>query len=414
MFVVKNMDLEQKAQERLERIRSAADLKIPDRVPLELNIDFGFKAKWAGITTYELFFDYEKARKAFLKTAVDFPIDFPPISMINSASLLGFALKDHTDIAFFLSALTGPMHDILGDTYTAWPGRELPVNSGSFQFLGGEFLMRDEYDQFIENPAAFMAEVAVPRAHKNLRKPGSAEYMATIARATLEGRRYADFLAALMNDLRKLGYPRLRLDGAPVPADFLGDFLRTIPGMLIDMRKVPEKVKQVSEILLRQTLESMSKTTQTDFTFMPLHLNEYLSPKLYAEFYWPYLKRIINESYKLGRKCLVAFEGRHDAHLEKILELPKGWGIGLFEKTDIRKAKEVLGGHTCVMGGIPPTLLLSVSPNEVEKYVKKLLEDLMEGGGFIIASSTAIPAETPPENIWTIIKTVERYGYYSK
>ena len=408
------MNAEQIAQEKLERILTAASLKEPDRVPLELNIDFGFKARWAGITVHDLFFDYEKAHKALLKTAIDFPIDFPPISLISSGSLLGFALRDHPDVSGFLFPLTGPMHDILGDTYTAWPGRELPVNAGSFQFLGGEFMKQDEYDKLLEDYVGFMAEVVIPRAHRSLRKPGSAEFIATIARATLEGRRYAGFLVAFMKDLAELGYPRLGLAGASVPVDFLGDFLRTITGILLDIRQVPAKVKQASDFLLKLTLENLPKFKDAHFTFMPLHLNEYLSPKLYDEFYWPYLKRIINESYNLGRKCLVAFEGRHDAHLNKILELPKGWGIGLFEKTDIRKAKEVLGGHTCVMGGIPPTMLLNATPHEVEKYIKSLLQDLMPGGGFIIASSTAIPAETPPENIWTVIKTVEKYGVYRR
>ncbi|MEM2546468.1 MAG: uroporphyrinogen decarboxylase family protein, partial [Candidatus Bathyarchaeia archaeon] len=67
-------------------------------------------------------------------------------------------------------------------------------------------------------------------------------------------------------------------------------------------------------------------------------------------------------------------------------------------------------GHTCVMGGIPPTLLLNATPQQIEEYIKKLLEETMPGGGLILASTTAIPAETPPENIKAVIKAVEKYG----
>ncbi|MEM2727772.1 MAG: uroporphyrinogen decarboxylase family protein [Candidatus Bathyarchaeia archaeon] len=418
---------EELAKERIERIEAAINLKEPDRIPLELNLDFGFKAKWAGITTYELFFDYEKACKALIKAAIDFPTDFPPLALIGAGSLLGFALRDYADIAPFVGVLTGPMHDILRDKYTRWPGRELSPNAGSFQFIGGEFLKPEEYEQFIDNPIKFMAEVIVPRAHETLEKPGSPEAMAALIRLGLEGHKYANFVSLVMKNLAELGYPLFVSIAAMVPLDFLGDFLRTIPGILLDLRKVPEKVKVACDVLMNKfvldrirtfeppshtaTLPHQKKYPATKpFTGVPLHLNEYLSPKLYDEFYWPYLKRIIVESYNRGIKCLVGFEGRHDAHLEKLLELPKGWGIGLFEKTDIRKAKRVLEGHTCVMGGIPPTLLLSSTPKQIENYIKKLLEDTMEGGGLILASSTAIPAETPPENVKAVIKAVEKYG----
>ncbi|MEM1539251.1 MAG: uroporphyrinogen decarboxylase family protein [Candidatus Bathyarchaeia archaeon] len=398
-------------EERLKRIEAAVNLEEPDKVPLELNLDFGFRAKWAGITTYEFFFDYEKARKALIKTAIDFPTDMPPLTMIGTGSLLGFALREYADIARFAGVLTGPMHTILRDKYTRWPGVELSPNTGSFQFIGGEFLKPEEYDQFIEDPVRFIAEVAVPRAHLSLEKPSSPEAMAAIIKAGLEGTKYVNYIDAITNDLTKLGYPSLLMSISMVPLDFLGDFLRTIPGILLDLRKVPDKVKQACDVLMEKPMLERSITFKsTKFVLMPLHLNEYLSPKLYNEFYWPYLKTAIIEWNKRGIKCQVAFEGRHDAHLEKLLELPKGWGIGLFEKTDIRKAKKLLEGHTCVMGGIPPTLLLNATPQQIEEYIRKLLEDTMEGGGLILASSTAIPAETPPENVKAVIKAVEKYG----
>jgi hypothetical protein len=418
---------EELAEERLERIDAAVNFKEPDKVPLELNIDFGFKAKWAGITTYELFFDYEKARKALVKAAKDFPTDFPPLTLIGSSSLLGFALRNHEDIAPLAGVLTGPIHDILRDKYTRWPGRELSPNCGSFQFIGGEFLKPEEYDKFIEDPFGFLAEIVIPRAHAALEKPCSPEALATLVKLGMECRRYADFVDLVMKELAEIGYPLFLSAAAMVPLDFLGDFLRTIPGILLDLRKTPGKVKLACDVLMNKfTLERIKTFGSSRYTaaaihqkkhpstkpFMgiALHLNEYLSPKLYEEFYWPYLKKIIVESNNRGMKCMVGFEGRHDAHLDRLLELPRGWGIGLFEKTDIRKAKRLLEGHTCVMGGIPPTLLLNATPRQVEEYVKKLLEDTMHGGGLILASSTAIPAETPPENIKAVIKAVEKYG----
>ncbi|MEM2394611.1 MAG: uroporphyrinogen decarboxylase family protein [Candidatus Bathyarchaeia archaeon] len=403
------------AKERRERLEAVMNLKEPDRVPLQLHFDYGFIAKWSGITTHELLFDYEKGRQAIIKIVKDFPTDMAPLAMLGTGSLLGFALRDYMDAAPFAGALTGPMHDILRDKYTRWPGRELSPNSGSFQFIGGEFLKPDEYDQFIDDSVKFMAEVVVPRAHDALRKPGSPEAMAALIKVGLEGMRYARLVGMMGEDIAKLGYS---FGGTPtaltsVPLDFIGDFLRTIPGILLDLRRIPDKVKQACDMLMETQHKRLLRLGLRNVG-IPLHLNEYLSPRLYNEFYWPYLKKIIVDFYNVGGRCGVAFEGRHDAYLENLLELPKGWGTAMFEKTDVRKAKRILAGHTCISGGIPPTLLLNATPEKVEEYVRDLLKEMMPGGGFILASSTAIPAETPVENIRAVMRAVEKYGVYRR
>ncbi|MEM1839374.1 MAG: uroporphyrinogen decarboxylase family protein [Candidatus Bathyarchaeia archaeon] len=408
-------EVEKIAEQRLRRVQDAINLKEPDRVPLGLGFDYGFIAKWSGLTTYDVLFNYDKAREAIVKVARDFPVDNPPMAMLGTGSLVGFALRDYPDIAMFVGPLTGPMHDILRDKYTRWPGRELSPNTGSFQFIGGEFMRADEYDKFVENPSEFMAEVVVPRAHQSLERPGSAEAMAALIRAALEGLKYIKFTDSLINELAKLGYPSANATALTlVPLDFLGDYLRTIPGVLLDLRRKPDKVKEACDALMKNLPYRTFTFKPISSIMIPLHLNEYLSPKLYYEFYWPYLKNIITSFYNRGIRCHVAFEGRHDAYLESILELPKGWGVAFFEKTDVRKAKKILEGHTCVMGGVPPTLLLNATPSEVEEYVRKLLEEVMPGGGFILAASTAIPAETPPENVRAVIRAVEKYGVYKR
>jgi len=144
---------------------------------------------------------------------------------------------------------------------------------------------------------------------------------------------------------------------------------------------------------------------------IPLHLNEYLSPKLYKEFYWPTLKEVILRLGKEGVKSWVFFEGHHEQHLETILELPKGWGVAYFEKTDVVKAKKVLQGHTCVVGGIPVSLLVGGTPQKIHEYVKNLLEQVKPGGGFMLSPNIGTaPAETPLENIAALIEAVEKYG----
>lgn len=67
------------------------------------------------------------------------------------------------------------------------------------------------------------------------------------------------------------------------------------------------------------------KHLDAKYTFIPLHLNEMLSVRLYNEFYRPYLKKLIVELYNNNMKSFIPFEGDHTPHLETIIELPKGW-----------------------------------------------------------------------------------------
>ena len=146
---------------------------------------------------------------------------------------------------------------------------------------------------------------------------------------------------------------------------------------------------------------------------VPLHLNEYLSPELYKEFFWPTLKEFVLRLREHGMRSEIFFEGRHDPHLETILELPAGWGTAYFEKTDIRKAKKLLQGHTCIMGGLEAGVVIGSTPAQIDEHVKRLLGDMMPGGGFILCLDVAnLPRNTPIENIAAVYEAVEKYGKY--
>jgi len=239
--------------------------------------------------------------------------------------------------------------------------------------------------------------------------------MATWVRLGLEYRNIAAFMEGVNKDMEELGYPIMPITMGMVPLDLIGDGLRDVTNVLLDIYRRPDKVKKACDALMDPIMKVglALKPLGVKLAFIPLHLNEYLSPELYKEFYWPYLKEIILGFLKEDIKSMVFFEGRHDAHLETILDLPRGWGIAYFEKTDIRKAKEVLKDHTCVMGGVPISLIVSGTPEKIDAYVKELLEDVKPGGGYILTTSVGVaPRDTPLENIRALASAVEKYGKY--
>lgn len=407
-------EMKKLAEERAARYQAAVELKEPDRVPFT-GLGGDVVAAYAGITSYEYCFDYEKSHQATLKYLNDFPSDQPLIPMTSVANTVAaLSFVDLPDIPPLLSNIDGPTNDILKVKYGRFPGRQLGENS-SPQFIGSDFMQPEEYDELIADPVKFCYEKMLPRTITNLQDLESPAALAAMARLGLEKAKQGAAMQKLMRELQKLGYPLSGMSMFLTPIDFIGDFLRDIPNLIKDLRRYPDKVKAAAEALLEPLLKLAlaGKKMGVEISFIPLHFNEYLSPKLYNEFYWPTLKAGILGMLQEGMKSRVFFEGRHDPHMETILELPAGWGIGFFEKTDVRKAKKMLAGHTCIMGGIDTGMVIGSTPAKLDEYIKEVLGEMMPGGGFILSPNVSyLPRETPIENIRAVYEAVEKYGKY--
>lgn len=401
------------AKERLKRFEEAVELKEPDRVPLMFFTCGHLLGKYYKLS--EIYFNYDVTKKAVSRAFQDFPSDIFIAVPAAEGFILSLAFSNHPDLAPFVRFLSGPMHDVLGDKYTKWPGRELSEDK-PFQFIGGEFMSPEEYGKFTEDPVGFVNEVLLPRVCVNLSKPGVTRY-AALAKLGMAAKDYFNALIGMGVELARVGAPSLSVTFAYAPLDIIGDFLRHPTHVMIDLRRYPDRVKQATEVLVEPIIKVALalKPVGAKYAFIPLHLNEMLSPKLFNEFYWPYLKKVIVELYNNGIKSFVLFEGDHTPHLETVLELPKGWGIGVFERADIRRVRKVLKGHTCIAGGIPVPLLQQATPEKIDSYVRELIMDVAPEGGFVVSPSVAeIPAEVPDANLRALINAVLKYGEYRK
>jgi uroporphyrinogen-III decarboxylase len=406
---------EQLAKERVDRQMAAINLEVPDRVPngaLMFSLGGDIAAEYGGITQREFSYDYDKALEAIEKYNRDFPFDVPGAAFMGLGNILGYAFADCKDLVLKVNRTTGPIHDVLRDRYTRFPGNEIGDHATP-QFVGGTFMEADEYDQFTEDPFKFIAETLVPRVIRGIETPKSA--METWTKYGVEVERYQNAVARMVSTMQEQGYGLISVGSAIAPFDLIADNLRGVTNTVLDARRRPDKLKKACEALVEPIVNYalQSKRKNAEFVFIPLHMNEYLSPTLYKELYWPTLKEVIVRLFDNGMRSLVFFEGHHEQHLETILELPRGWGIAYFEKTDIVKAKEMLKDNCCVAGGLPISLVLSGTPERIDEYIKNLFEKVKPGGGFILLPSIgAAPIGTPLENIRAVINAVEKYGYY--
>ena len=123
------------------------------------------------------------------------------------------------------------------------------------------------------------------------------------------------------------------------------------------------------------------------------------------------MKKSILTNIELGYVAAPFWEGIWDNRLEYLLDLPKGKVIFHCEKTDIFRAKQILGDHMCIQGGVPPTLLQAGSPQDVEEHCRKLIKVVGKNGGFIMGAGSSIDY-AKPANIKAMVDTAKTYGRY--
>ena len=133
-------------QERMQRVKDVIALKAPDRVPIVSPIQ-AFTYWYAGVSLKEAMYDYATARKAARKFCLDFQpdLDFGPVMMYPAKAM-----------------------DLLGLQWFRWPGHGISENT-MYQFIEGEYMKEDEYDEFIFDPGHFMTTKWMPRSFGNLK-----------------------------------------------------------------------------------------------------------------------------------------------------------------------------------------------------------------------------------------------------
>jgi uroporphyrinogen-III decarboxylase len=187
-------------------------------------------------------------------------------------------------------------------------------------------------------------------------------------------------------------------------------------GSMLDMYRRADKLLAAVERLVPiqvNTGLAMAKTSGNPRVFMPLHRGSagFMSDKQFGTFYWPTLKKLILAFTDAGLTPCVFFEGDYTSRLKYLLELPKGRVLAQLDTTDIFKAKEILGGHLCIRGNVPSSLLQVGTVNQVNDYCKKLIDEVGVDGGFIMSPRSSID-EVKPENLMAMVEFTKEYGVY--
>mgnify|MGYP001814259797 CR=1 FL=1 len=401
--------------ERIKRVLDAATLKVPDRVPV-----FGPYQKYpytfAGVTFKDAMNDYALAREACHKFVDYFQpdLDFGPI--------FAYPAK--------------PM-ETLGWNAFKWPGHGLGDDT-MYQYVEGEYMTDDEYDEFIFDPSDFMLRKWAPRQFKalegfsqfvpwrrfmwsgwmNFGFFASPEMKETLRLAIKSGEEMNEWWASqakYWGEINAKGYPLAFAAWDWPPFDILGDTMRGTRQILADMRRRPEKLHDALEIATRIFIEYGSGAAGAPLPFCWIWVHKatrnFMSDAQFAEFYWPYLRRGLLGLVEKGVIPVIYWEADFESRLEHIVDVPPGKIVYHLSNTNFEKAKAALGGITALMGNVPNVMLLSGTPDDVRAYCKKLIDVVGKDGGFIMDAAVMLD-EAKPENLKAMVDFTKEYGVY--
>lgn len=202
--------------------------------------------------------------------------------------------------------------------------------------------------------------------------------------------------------------------------DWIADNLRGFDQVCLDIYRIPEKVEAACNALLPYAIllakasagERTYKTGRWPPLFIPLHIGPFLSPKQFEEFYWPTFKKLVERLAELGYLMWIFFESDWTRYLEYLSELPRGKIIGCFEFTDLVKAKAMISDRICIAGNLPVSLLAIGTPNIVRELCKKLIDEIGEGGGYIMSTGQVLSSNVKTANLRVMTEFTKKYGVY--
>ncbi len=412
-------DAEKSYKTRITRLKNAVQLKkVPDRVPV-FSLSTFMPADLYQVTAKEAMYSAEKLTGAWKRYVDEYDPDF---------------YGGPGDVS------CGGMLEILDLKAYNWPGHGVDDNS-CYQALEDEYMREEDYDALVDDPTDFWLRRYLPRFFGALTPlkqinpltnlcelPGLAVNIASLGvpevRGALQalmdaGQKAHDWMQVLIafeQDALRKGKVVLFKGVAKAPYDYLADTLRGTRHTMFDLFRRPEKVIAAMEALTPNIIKAGTagpKTTGNPVVFIPLHkgADGFMSDEQFKTFYWPYLKRVIMGLINEGCVPLLFAEGGYNSRLEYINELPKGHCIWLFDRTDMVKAKEIIGQTSCIAGNISAGLLLTSTPDEVKRACKELIDNVGKGGGFMLCPGTAMD-QGKPDTIHAMIDYTKEYGVY--
>lgn len=410
---------------RAQRMVDVLNVEEPDMVPVNLPIG-NLPSALFGATSHDSFYNPGKVAEAARK----------------------FTEKYGKELDVYVAGggggVPGPVLEVLDYKLYVWPGHGLPVDASGWQFVEGEYMTPDEYDDLITDPTDFWLRTYLPRVFGAFEPFRMFQPFTNINEnvhvgqlSVLGNPQVQDMLKKMLaagEEFNKAGQTAVRGGGVgggvnhgfpamgsifgKAPFDTLSDTLRGTKGIMQDMFIRPKKLLKALDVIADFTIASTKKSPMFARAVMagyPLHkgADGWMSQKQFDTFYWPSMKKVMDTLIEEGLIQRLFAEGGYNTRLEAVKDFPKGTVTWHFDQTDMAKAKKVLGKNFCIQGNVPSALILTGTPQQVKDYCRDLIKVAGKGGGFLLCAG-AVGQGAKLENLRAMLEAVREYGVYKK
>lgn len=404
-------------QERVGLMEDAVALKEGSRVPVAPFFS-SVKQRLFGSSYRDLYYDYDRAGKA----AVEFYRKYP------------------IDAAIGCSFVCGKAQEIAESSMIEWPGRpgtKISIYS-SHQVLENEYIQPEEYRALIDDFDGFMMSKYIPRAFPGLKALGEIHFNPTIVLSASGGmaplftpdaleayeklRQIAELEAETNakteeydSQITALGIPPYMTGGGEVPFDIISDYFRTTLGAMEDSMEYEDEMLELMDIFAERQIAGwkyLENPMPVKRVFFPLHkgMDGFMSAEHYERLYLKPFKKMIDYLVSIGVTPIIYTEGKYNSRLEALRDfLPAGKCIVHFETADMKEAKRILGGKSCISGNLSANTLEFGTVEQTIDETKNLIDTCAPGGGYIFDTNACLE-NAKVENLEAMLETLEIYG----
>jgi len=138
------------------------------------------------------------------------------------------------------------------------------------------------------------------------------------------------------------------------------------------------------------------------------------SPRVLRQVFMPHMRRVAEAIQATGLPWIFHSDGNLMPFLDDLLALGFN-GLHPIEPgpMDIEALKTQIGDRVCLIGNIDLHYTLTLGePEEVDAEVKRRIEVVGRGGGYMISSANSITSYCKVENVKAMIAAIRRYGAY--
>ena len=282
------------------------------------------------------------------------------------------------------------------------------MNGNFFNNLDRNFLEASDVDEFIKSPTMHIWKKAGPKYHPDLTFGNILD--------AIEAKNEHTAFSARMNKMvtEEYGLPR----HLPSPSFIImpieyHSLYSGLKQFSIDLRRHPGAVESVMnyyEPIFEHQLSALQEAEDdvifdTGICFLAHSL---MNMKQFEKYFWPHVKRYFDRVTELGLKCNMHIEAETIRFADYFNDLPKGKFCIHPEMEDVQEIRKAMP-NLSIEGGLPISILNSVSPQKSADFTKALIDSM--GNGFILSHYKMLnyPNDAKKENMLAIQNVVYNY-----